>query len=317
MSATDSRPCLLVVEDSPTTMAVLSKHLSGHFEVIGAKDGEEAWKLLQRNSSIELVITDVNMPNMSGFELLRHIRESDKPEISGLPVFIMTTDDDESEKHQALVNGANDFITKPINPLVLRARVNVHHKAAQVADKDKRQKKLEDDPTLDPLTGFHNTETFLSIAKQEIDSTRKNKKPLALFLVEIERFREIDEQYGIQAAENTLLAVAKVIAKITRGVDIIARIGDCRFAILLPDTKRLSTTMVSQRIRTTIEKTKVETGDQSFNITASIGIAVLPDDQSETIQQLLDLADGRISVAWNLGGNRICVNDKGDENFSE
>jgi len=316
--ANSDRPYLLVVEDSPTTMAVISKHLAGYFDLVGATNGEEAWQLLQSDAKIELVITDVNMPKLSGFELLQRIRESDNQRIAGLPVFIMTTNDDESGKEQALIKGANDFVTKPINPLVLRARVNVHHKVSRIS---REANSVGDTNTgsasKDPQTGLYTKEGLIERAEDEVTDSLGSGKPLALLLVKIENLEALEEKHGSEATDEIITTVTRLLNKLIRDVDIAARIEQDKFALVLPNTKQLGTTLVGQRVRTTIERTTVITGATMIEITASIGIAMIPDDQARTISGLLEIAGARLKKAGNLGGNRICVNDQGDENFSE
>ncbi len=316
--ANSDRPYLLVVEDSPTTMAVISKHLAGYFDLVGATNGEEAWQLLQSDTKIELVITDVNMPKLSGFELLQRIRESDNQRIAGLPVFIMTTNDDESGKEQALIKGANDFVTKPINPLVLRARVNVHHKVSRISREANSAGDTNTASTnKDPQTGLYTKEGLIEQAEDEVTDSLESGKPLALLLVKIENLEALEEKHGSEATDEILTTVTRLLNKLIRDVDIAARIEQDKFALVLPNTKQLGTTLVGQRVRTTIERTTVIAGATMIEITASIGIAMIPDDQARTISGLLEIAGARLKKAGNLGGNRICVNDQGDENFSE
>jgi diguanylate cyclase (GGDEF)-like protein len=316
--ANSDRPYLLVVEDSPTTMAVISKHLAGHFDLVGATNGEEAWQLLQSDAKIELVITDVNMPKLSGFELLQRIRESNDKRIAGLPVFIMTTNDDESGKEQALIRGANDFVTKPINPLVLRARVNVHHKVSRISrEENSVSSNNTASASKDPQTGFYTKEGLIERAEDEVTDSLGSGKPLALLLIKIENLDALEEKHGSEATDEILTTVARLLNKLIRDVDIAAHIEQDEFALVLPNTKQLGTTLVGQRVRTTIERTTVIVGATMIEIAASIGIAMIPGDQAKTISGLLEIADTRLKKAGNLGGNRICVNDQGDENFSE
>lgn len=316
--ANSDRPYLLVVEDSPTTLAVISKHLAGYFDFISATNGEEAWELLQSDPKIELVITDVNMPKLSGFGLLQRIRESDNKKIAELPVFIMTTNDDESGKEQALIKGANDFVTKPINPLVLRARVNVHHKVARISSEGNSVDSADKGPSnKDPQTDLYTKEGLIDLAEDEVTKSLESGKPLALLLIEIENFEDLGKKHGSAATDEILATATKLLKKLIRDVDIAARIEEDKFALILPNTKQLGTTLVGQRVRTTIERTTVIVGATTIDVTASIGVAMIPGDPAKTISGLLEIADARLKKAGNLGGNRICVNDQGDENFSE
>ena len=109
---TDSLPLLLLVEDSPTTTALLSKFLGASFRLLHATDGANAWQLLQKHPDIALVITDIHMPNMTGHQLLVKIRRSDESHHKNMPVIVMATPEGNEDRNLAFLNGANDFITK-------------------------------------------------------------------------------------------------------------------------------------------------------------------------------------------------------------
>src|SRR5262245_61399561 len=123
-------PRLLLVEDSETSATLISRHLRGRYQVRHAHNGEEAWKMLLADHRIELIVTDIQMPRMSGHQLLKAIRESSVPQIAAMPVIVMTTADDNKERNQAFAGGANDFVLKPVDPIELQARVGVHQKLA-------------------------------------------------------------------------------------------------------------------------------------------------------------------------------------------
>lgn len=123
-----SLPLLLLAEDSMTTAALLSKYLGGSYRLLHAKDGLEAWDMLEINPDIALVIADIHMPNMNGHQLLVKIRKSKNLHYKTLPVIVMTTAEDNVDRNLAFLNGANDFVTKPIDEMEIVARVNVHYR---------------------------------------------------------------------------------------------------------------------------------------------------------------------------------------------
>jgi len=127
-----SLPLILLAEDSQTTATLLIKYLDNSYRLLLARDGVAAWEMLQTNKEVDLVITDINMPNMTGHQLLVKIRRSKDERISNLPVILMTTTEDTVDRNLAFLNGANDFITKPIDEMEILARVNVHYKLGRV-----------------------------------------------------------------------------------------------------------------------------------------------------------------------------------------
>jgi len=309
------RPYVLVVEDSPTTRVVIERHLKQYFDLITAADGQEAWDLLQNDDKIELVITDINMPRMSGIELLQHIRSAGEERIASLPVFIMTSaDDDERDKHQALDLGANDFITKPINPIVLRARVNVHHRLAKATQR-LNETKSETGGT-DSASNLKTREAFRLAAKHEFDVARNGDSALSLILFDIDLFDEVSDAYGISGTSKVVGCVSDQLERVLRGIDVGAYLGDGSYGVLLPGTRRLGSAVVAERLRAAIEKLEIDIDGNTASITASVALACIPAEDVTTMDELIVLCEKRLASAHEQGHNRICVNNDGHNSFS-
>ena len=125
-SATSEKTPILIVDDSRTVRAGLSKVLSPKFSIIEAEDGEDGWKKLQVNSAIKLVITDIMMPQLDGYGLICRIRGADAERLQKLPIIVVTSAEDEISRERAHACGANNFIVKPAKPSDLLERVNFH-----------------------------------------------------------------------------------------------------------------------------------------------------------------------------------------------
>ena len=127
-------PRILVVDDSPTIRAAVTKALKNDFSFVQAPDGEEAWKMLKSDDSIQLVITDLMMPNLDGYELIKRIRsDRTSPRIAEIPIIVVTTLEATNAKLRALVAGANDFVTKSTDAVELKMRVMARYEVAQSA----------------------------------------------------------------------------------------------------------------------------------------------------------------------------------------
>ena len=318
----DPRPCLLIVEDSRTAKAMLHKELSEQYILVEAGDGQDAWDILQTNPTIDLVLTDINMPRMSGQQLLVKIRTSGDAHISHLPVIVMTTADDNAEKHLAFLNGANDFVNKPVDGLEIQARVNVHYKLTRtIRELEKNRKALAEQATTDPLTGLKNRRTFQEQGELVMRNSH-DKMDFSIILFDIDHFKRVNDTYGHQAGDEVLVAVSDMLNHVVRSGDraggngdILARMGGEEFAILLPNTNRLGAAVMAERIRSSLEKQKLKIGATTIAITVSLGIASYRAEKVETVRELLNIADRRMYLAKNLGRNRICVNDEGKSNF--
>ena len=316
-SKTDQMPLLLLVEDSQTTTALLSKYLGSSYEMLHASDGVEAWRMLEENPEIDLVITDINMPNMTGHQLLVKIRKNEDGRYSNLPVIVMTTAEDNVDRNLAFLNGANDFITKPIDEMELQARVGVHYRLARtIRELEGSRRALAEQATTDPLTKLRNRRAFFENGARALATARRYVSDLSVILLDIDHFKKINDTYGHQAGDDALVAVAHILSRMTRTEDTVSRIGGEEFAILLPDTNRLGTAVLAERIRAAIEREPFIVGDKVMSITASAGIASFGVDPAESIDQLLGVADSRLYKAKNSGRNRICVNDDGKNTFA-
>jgi len=316
-------PLLLLVEDSMTSMAVIARGLLEHYSLIHARDGEEAWQILRSEPMIELVITDILMPRVSGQQLLKLIRTSDDPRIRNLPVIVMTTTDGNAEKHLAFLNGANDFINKPVDPLELQARVNVHLRlAGTIRELEASRKALAEQATTDSLTGLRNRRSFYEQANELLVSCRRRDEDMSVLLLDIDHFKKVNDTFGHQAGDTVLIAVARLLESVIRADasrrrgDTVARFGGEEFVIMLPLTNRLGAAVLAERVRASIEAADIRTEGRRIPVTASIGIATLAAEMVESIDRLLTIADRRLYLAKNGGRNRICLSDDGKSSFA-
>jgi diguanylate cyclase (GGDEF)-like protein len=300
-----------------TSVAVISRDLREYYTLLHARDGEEAWDMLQTDARIELVITDVQMPRLTGQQLLKLIRLSAETRIRSLPVIVMTTAEDSAEKHLAFLNGANDFLNKPVDSLELQARVNVHHRFARIIrELEESKKALAEQATTDSLTRIKNRRSFYTQAEQNLIACRRYGKDMSLLLLDIDYFKKVNDSFGHHAGDEVLVKVAGLLVQMMRGVDTVARFGGEEFAVLLPETNRLGAAVLGERIRSAIEKEQIKVDNRLIPVTVSIGIATLAAEAVESIDQLLNIADQRMYLAKNGGRNRICVSDDGRSHFA-
>ena len=316
-SADTPLPLILVVEDSLTSVAVIARDLREYYTLLHARDGEAAWEALQADPRIELVITDVQMPRLSGQQLLKLIRQSPEARIRNLPVIVMTTAEVMTEKHLAFSNGANDFLNKPVDSLELQARVHVHHRLARtIHELEASKTALAELATTDPLTKLKNRRLFYSQAEQNLVACRRYNKDMSLLLLDIDHFKKVNDSFGHHAGDEVLVRVAKLLAHMVRGVDTVARFGGEEFAVLMPETNRLGAAVLGERIRAAIEREKINVDGRHIPVTVSIGVSTLAAEDVDSIDQMLNIADQRLYLAKNSGRNRICVSDDGKSHFA-
>jgi diguanylate cyclase (GGDEF)-like protein len=224
-----ARARILVVDDSRLMRKAAQKMLGEEFDVVLAEDGEQAWTLVSRDPSLQVVFTDLNMPLCDGYELLGRIRGSGDSWLQTLPVIVVTgADNDEAARMQALDMGATDFIVKPFSTTDLVARARAH------ANNQRITRQLQAQSTLDGLTGLANQAGFLERLQQDIAYARRHQQPLSVVRLEIEEFRRFFLYYGRDVAESLVLQVARLVRARIRKEDTAARIGLGGFALSLP-----------------------------------------------------------------------------------
>lgn len=302
-------PRLLLVEDSKTSAALVTSALRDRYRVLHARDGVEAWDALSRNDAIDLIITDIQMPNMNGHDLLLKIRSSDAPETKALPVIVMTTADDTADRDRAFANGANDFIYKPVDVVELQARVAVHQKlATTIRELEASRRRLTEQAMTDALTKLKNRRAFTEVSAHHFMLAKRHNAELSLVAFDIDHFKRINDTHGHGGGDQALKAVARIITDTIRGSDIPARVGGEEFMILLPNTGRIGAGIIAERVRTAIERTPMRVGDVDVTVTLSGGVASLGADGSD-FEQLIDIADKRLYLAKQKGRNRIVLRD--------
>ena len=220
---------ILVVDDSRLMRKAAHKMLGDEFDVVTADDGEEAWTQLGDDASIQVVFTDLNMPNVDGYELLQRLRNSEDGSLASLPVIVVTgAENDEVARMRALDMGATDFITKPFTTVDLLARARAH------ANNQRITRRLAAQATVDTLTELANLPGFLERLQQDISFARRHQTGLSVVRLEIEDFRRLFLYHGRAVAEALVLQVARVVRARVRKEDTAARVGLGSFALSLP-----------------------------------------------------------------------------------
>lgn len=311
---------LLLVDDDPLAIQVLKQALPGYGDICFATSGQQAIAHLARQP-VDLVLLDAQMPNMDGYATCRAI----KAEYPDIPViFVTASTSPESEVH-ALDSGAVDFITKPINPPVVRARVSTQLQLKQQADQLRALVKS------DPLTGIANRRALDEHAALEWRRAQRNNKLIAVLMIDIDFFKAYNDHYGHIEGDHCLRRVATTIdTLISRPADLTARFGGEEFAVLLPESSGPQALRVAEKIRQSIESLNIPhaRSPTSSRVTVSIGVAVgmprFPAEKPEQpgepdltkggsyqpqhLEALFNLADAALYEAKQSGRNRVVMN---------
>ncbi|MGB5438495.1 MAG: diguanylate cyclase [Gammaproteobacteria bacterium] len=302
---------LLIVDDSKVVRVTARKILRDHFETVEAIDGENAWNILAGDEIFSLVISDLNMPKLDGFELLERIRNSPNPHIRDLPVIIITgANDSQATKERATLAGATDFIGKPFDSVHLLARTQAHASAHSSARTLREASlALESEITIDPLTRLANQTAFMELGYQQLAYAVRHNTRLSVFYIEIDHYGDLYRTHGDSVCESIIQTVATLLTATARHEDTVARIGTARFALLLPELNNNGIQNLANRIRKCVSDRVLKHGEVRTHFTISIGVAAMEIRRNTRFDDLVSLAGSRLAEALARGGDRIVDED--------
>ena len=295
-----AKPRLLLVDDSMLMRKAASKMLGEEFDVATAKDGVEAWELIQADTSIQVVFTDLSMPRMDGFALLEKVRGAEDEGTLNLPVIVVTgAENDDHARKKALDLGATDFITKPFGSVDLLARARAHANYRRMA------RKLEQQSTIDGLTGLSNKAGFVDRLQQDVAFAYRHAQPLTLVRVDIDRFRDIFLKHGKAAAEALVQHVASHLRNALRKEDSAARIGLSGFALSLPGGQYTGSKGLIERLRAQLAAEPPVLGGRPLPFSVSAGLLTPWLTATVSVTDLMDACEKLVQAAAQEGGNRV------------
>ena len=294
------RPRLLVVDDQPVNVQALYQTFSIDHQVLMATSGEQALALCASQQP-DLVLLDVVMPGMDGHEVCRHLKAT--AVTADIPVIFVTAHNDEAAETLGLELGAVDFISKPINPKIVRARVKTQLTLKTQSDL------LKSWAYLDGLTGVHNRRHFDERLTSESARAARTGTALSLILLDVDFFKLYNDRYGHQAGDACLRRVAAALeAGLKRPGDLLARYGGEEFVCLLPDTDLSGAMVLAERLRKQVFELQIKHADSSAApvVTVSLGVCSRSKDVFGPAAALLREADaqlyhaksGRRNQAW-------------------
>ena len=260
---------------------------------------EEALEILKKNT-IHVVITDIHLLGMNGFELTELIKNSYDTD-----VIIMTGYIDNYSYEEAISKGASDFVFKPVRfeELLLRLR-RVLKERQILKERVLMLKKLQELAITDSLTTLYNSRWFYKQLDSEIDRSKRYNHPLTLLFMDIDHFKHYNDTYGHLEGDNVLARFAKVIKTCLRKMDTAYRYGGEEFTVILPETNKDEVMAVAERIKDAIKNEKfLSQSGESISITISIGVTQYC--PNESIATFVQRADKAMYLSKQRGRNQI------------
>jgi diguanylate cyclase (GGDEF)-like protein len=299
---------LIVEDDSGSRRLIKVRLLAAGYEVVEAEDGQMAWELFQREP-FQLVITDWMMPRLDGPGLIQCIRSSSQK--SYTYIIMLTAIDDKPKVVMGLESGADEYLTKPFDSMELIARVASGERIIKLEEQlTLANRKMEILAMYDGLTGLFNRRAIEEHAEAELGLAQRKERPLSIILLDIDHFKNFNDQYGHKSGDYILRQLAQILTENLRQYDRAGRWGGDEFILILPETQISEAVMVAERLRIKTSETKLslENGEQ-ISMQISLGVACVSGHYPPLIK-FIDAADQALYQAKQSSRNRVCGYDQ-------
>lgn len=299
----DQNPVVLLVDDSEFVHRLLNARLKTEsIQIVSAVNGVEGLELAKSNPPA-LILLDLEMPVMDGFETLRQLMED--PTTRNIPVIVLSGQDTTQDKVTAFDLGASDFVSKPFELTELRARLRSALRISTLL------RMLEQRAQIDGLTGLYNRSHFDMRWNEEYESSIRHGKSLTLVMIDIDQFKSVNDTFGHPAGDAVIAGMANLLHKHLRSSDIACRYGGEEFALILPDTTPEDAKGLCERIRIACEEIDWPRHPER-KVTISLGISGCIDGPTLTAMEWIEHVDSNLYQAKERGRNRIvCDQTKG------
>ncbi len=299
MERDDKKPMILIVDDEPINVQVLTQSLKDLYHVKVTTSGTKALEIVSTEPPPDLILLDIIMPGIDGYEICRRLKSDERTRNS--PVVFITVQDSVEDEMAGLGLGAVDYITKPFNLPIVQARVRTHIELKRKSDM------LEDLAFMDGLTNIGNRRRFDEAMPREWRRCGRKQLPVSLVMMDVDSFKPYNDNYGHAAGDKCLQQVARTLENsLLRGGDLVMRYGGEEFVVLLPETDPEGALSVAERMRHEVEKLAIrhEFSATADVVTISFGVAtVVPTDENSP-SDLLEAADKMVYAAKEAGGNK-------------
>ncbi len=298
-SPAGGKPALLIVDDQPVILQSLYAIFADDYEVFVASNGQQALACCAVQLP-DLILLDVSMPGMDGYETCQRLQAT--PLTADIPVIFVTASNQHDDETRGLEAGAVDFISKPVNPSVVRARVRTHIKLKLQSDTLRRLS------LTDGLTGVANRRQFDEALLKEWRRCSRSHLPLTLIFIDVDYFKRYNDCYGHQLGDDCLKAVAKALKQgLKRPADLLARYGGEEFVCLLPETPLDGAWQTATSLEAAVRALALPhaLSDAAPVLTISLGVAAAEPAEGEDPATLIDAADKLLYQAKAAGRAQV------------
>lgn len=304
----------LVIEDTATSQAVIC-HLLERMGIhpVQARDGATGLALFEQDKP-DLILLDIILPGIDGFEVARRIRAMEKPG-EWTPIIFLTALTKDEDLERGIEAGGDDYLLKPVSEVVLGAKVRAMQRIIQMRYSllvltnklDSANRELTRLSAVDGLTGIANRRQFDETLNREWRRCLRAREPLSLLMCDVDFFKQYNDSYGHQAGDECLRLVADTLrSKLRRPADIVARYGGEEFAAILPDTSLEGAMMIAEAMRDGVQSLgQPHDSTPAGVVTVSLGVAALMPERAEGMPGLVSAADWALYEAKRRGRNNV------------
>ncbi|MBF0219054.1 MAG: diguanylate cyclase [Gammaproteobacteria bacterium] len=312
-------PKVLLVDDREENLLALEALLADCDAILHrASSGNDALAQMLKHQ-YALVLLDVQMPGMDGYEVAELMQSN--AATRAIPIiFVTAISKDDPHRFKGYESGAVDFLFKPIDPFILQCKVRVFielwrqcqeiqqaMQRLEIANRKimEQQQELHDLAIHDHLTGLYQRRWFDEIIHKTLATAKRSGQPMALALLDLDHFKNINDTYGHASGDNVLVQVSRTFEQSLRIIDTLFRYGGEEFTLIMPQTTLESAFNICERVRQAIEDLIITTPQGTLKVTVSIGVVCSDEIPHLTAENIIEEADQRLYRAKAAGRNRV------------
>jgi diguanylate cyclase (GGDEF)-like protein len=298
---------ILVVDDVPDNLEILKDLLTFHgYSVATATNGEEALSSVRENPP-DLILLDIIMPRMDGFEVCAHLKAEDATR--SIPVIFVSSLVDVQNTVKGFQVGGADYITKPYQQAEVLARIYMHVATLRLQRQlEEQNSKLEQMANTDFLTGVNNRRHFFNVAESEFNAALRKNIPVSVTLFDVDYYKNVNDTAGHLVGDAVLSNLAKFIFSHVRSQDVMARYGGDEFVVLHPSLDKHGAYRIADTVRKRVEENTFLSEDREIRLTISAGVEdTLGCSDDSCFDDVLSRADRALYLAKRAGRNKVVV----------
>lgn len=295
---------ILIAEDEPAFRRLLEEILTmWGYEVVVARDGNEAWQILSSDDAPKLAILDWKMPGMEGVEICRELRKEAAEYYTY--IILLTSQQRDEDLVIGMEAGADDYIIKPFKHNELKVRLRAGRRIIELQDELLAAREiLRAKATHDSLTGLLNHEEIIDILNRELAKSERDGHCVSIIMADIDHFKMVNDTHGHLAGDAVLRITAQKMHAIERVYDAVGRYGGEEFLLILPECCQECAATIAERLRVWIGSESIDTSEGIIPVTISLGVATSKDGVRD-VHTLVKAADDALYKAKENGRNRV------------